>query len=370
MVRSAAALVAVLILPSFAQAQEPQGTPQDRGTHTVVRGNTLWDLAQFYYSNPFEWRVIFEANRNVVEDPHWIYPDEVLVIPGLPGTPTPTTTTTAETPPTTREGGPPPPAEEVPVDLIPFGLRAARPANEVRTVFYTDTAAQRAGVVRSRQREHVAVSIDAVWSAPWLIGLEGEPEHSGMIEGFTDPGARASTIRSFDEVRVSMPSPARVGADLQIFRVDRTIPSVGQVVRPTGVLTVLRIADGYAIGRVTKEYQRIQPGDFVRPVPAYTPVAGRYAEEISGGSEAMVMGFAGDQVLNDLGHVAFLDLGADDGVTIGDEFVLYGDALPTQRRGSLQVVGVSPTTSAARILSIVDDVFKQGVVVRLAKKMR
>ena len=42
MVRSAAALVAVLILPSFAQAQEPVGT------HEVVRDDTLWDLARLY----------------------------------------------------------------------------------------------------------------------------------------------------------------------------------------------------------------------------------------------------------------------------------------------------------------------------------
>jgi hypothetical protein len=59
-----------------------------------------------------------------------------------------------------------------------------------------------------------------------------------------------------------------------------------------------------------------------------------------------------------------------DGVTVGDEFILYGQAVPTAREGSLQVVGVSDNTSAARILSMTDDVFKQGVVVRLAKKMR
>ena len=84
MVRSAAAVVAVLILPTFAQAQEPQAQ-EPQGTHEVVRGNTLWDLAAYYYENPFEWRVIFEANRDVVEDPHWIYPAEMLVIPGIPG---------------------------------------------------------------------------------------------------------------------------------------------------------------------------------------------------------------------------------------------------------------------------------------------
>ena len=366
MVRSAAALLAVLILPSFAQAQEPQGT------HTVVQGNTLWDLAQFYLSDPFEWRVIWEANRNVVEDPNWIYPDEVLVIPGLPGTAeSPPTEDPAVEDPTDPTGQPPPPdVEGVPPELIPFGFRSARPSDEVRTIFYTDTASQRASVVSTQDLQYVAVPADAVYSAPWLIGLEGDPEFSGVIDGFADRGARASTIRSFDRVRVSMPAPARVGAILQIFRVDRTIEDVGQVVVPTGVLTVSTIGDGFVVAVITKEYHRIQPGDLVRPLPTYTPRAGVYAEEVAGGSEAMVMGFVGVQVLSDLGHVAFLDLGSDDGVTIGDEFILYGQAIPTSREGSLQVVGVTETIAAARILSMRDDVFAQGVVVRLAKKMR
>jgi hypothetical protein len=167
-----------------------------------------------------------------------------------------------------------------------------------------------------------------------------------------------------------MPAPARVGANLQIFRVDRTIETVGRVVIPTGILTITTIGDGYVVATVLKEYQRVQPGDLVRPLPAYTPRPGVYAEEVPGGSEAMVMGFAGQQVLSDLGHIAFLDLGSVDGVTVGDEFILYGQAVPTAREGSLQVVGVSDNTSAARILSMTDDVFKQGVVVRLAKKMR
>ena len=167
-----------------------------------------------------------------------------------------------------------------------------------------------------------------------------------------------------------MPSEARVGANLQIFRVSRTIEDVGQVVAPTGLLTVETIGDRFVIGTVTKEYGRIQPGDLVRPLPSYTPREGVYAEDISGGSEAMIMGFAGRQVLNDLGHTAFLDLGADDGIAIGDEFVLYGDAVPTAQHGSLQVVGLSENTSTARILSMADDVFRQGVVVRLSKKMR
>ena len=363
MVRSAAALVAVLIIPSFALAQEPQGT------HTVVDGDTLWDLAQRYYSNPFEWRVIWNANTVVVEDPNWIYPDEVLVIPGLPA---PDVDPGAEAPPMDEPADPEPTdleVEGVPVDLIPFGFRQARPADQARTIFHSESG-QRASVMTQDEVEYVAVSRDAVWSAPWMIGLDENPGEAGVIEGFADRETSTSTIRSFDRVWVAMPAPARVGALLQIYRVDRTIEAVGQVVIPTGVVTVSTIGNGQVVGVVTKEYNRIQPGDLVRPLPTYTSVPGVYAEEVSGGSEAMIMGFAGKHVLTDIGHVAFLDLGADDGVTIGDEFVLYGQAIPTRRDGMLQVIGVTDDMAAARVLAMSDDVFRQGVVVRLAKKMR
>ena len=48
MVRSAAAVLAVLILPALCLAQEPERS------HTVVDDDTLWDLSEFYYSSPWE----------------------------------------------------------------------------------------------------------------------------------------------------------------------------------------------------------------------------------------------------------------------------------------------------------------------------
>ena len=362
MVRSAAAILAVLILPSFALAQQ-----EPVGTHTVVDDDTLWDLAQFYYQNPYEWRVIWEANRDSIADPNLIYPDEVFVIPGLPGqavaaAPQPDTMALPDTIA--------PPVSQTPAtDLVQFGFRQARPAEQVRTIFYSDTTGQAGGVGSGRTLPYLAVTRDMVYSAPWLVRPGTEPESLGHIEGFAMEGTRASTIRSFDRIVIDMPAPARVGEQLQLFRVTRTIDMVGDVVVPSGVATVESIGGSGVVAVVTKEYQRIQPGDLVRPVPGYTLQPGQYAQEIQGGSEAMIMGVAGRQELNNLGHVAFLDLGSDDGIVIGDEFVLYGSIVGAQE-GRMQVVGVTPNTASARIVAMVDDVFHQGVVVRLARKMR
>ena len=49
--------------------------------YTVVSGDTLGTIAQQWYGNSSLWQKIFEANRNQINDPDWIFPGQVLRIP-------------------------------------------------------------------------------------------------------------------------------------------------------------------------------------------------------------------------------------------------------------------------------------------------
>jgi len=346
MVRSAAAAVAIMILPAFSLAQEIPAS------HTVVDGDTLWDLAQEYYSNPFDWRRIWEANQDEIADPNLILPGQVLVIPD--GTAAVTEVVVE---------GPEDPAPEP-----PSGPNLA----EARTIFYRETSVVSGGVVRGDEIEYFSVPRDLVYSAPRLIGLEGDPDNNGTIAGHAGGTESGETLRAWDRIRLDVQgTEARVGDRFQLFTVSRSIEDVGQVVLPTGVATVTDVTSEAVVAVVDKEFHRITIGDFIGPIPSYGLERGQMAQDVMGGSAAMVMGGARGSGLQDLNDVVFLDLGRMDGIGLGDEFDLLNPAAGAGVvEGVLQVVGVSEETSAARIINMVDAVFSQGVVVRLARKMR
>jgi hypothetical protein len=50
-------------------------------THTVVPGDTLWHISRLYDVEG-GWPAIFQANTDIIHDAHWIYPGQVIKIPG------------------------------------------------------------------------------------------------------------------------------------------------------------------------------------------------------------------------------------------------------------------------------------------------
>lgn len=72
-------------------------------THTVKKGDTLWDICDGYYSNPWQWPRVWSYNPEIL-NPHWIYPGEVVRLKKDAGSAM--ITPTAGTPTTSPKAGP------------------------------------------------------------------------------------------------------------------------------------------------------------------------------------------------------------------------------------------------------------------------
>lgn len=65
--------------------------------HTVVQGDTLWDISGKYLKNPFQWEGVWKVNPQV-KNPHWIYPGDIITLPGDTSSASEAVDTTAEMP--------------------------------------------------------------------------------------------------------------------------------------------------------------------------------------------------------------------------------------------------------------------------------
>jgi hypothetical protein len=399
MFRSAAAITALFILPSLAPAQEISTTQQ--GTHEVVKGNTLWDLAGHYLGNPFLWPLIYEANRDLIADPHWIYPGQIFIIPGLEGAegaapgevPIQDVTVVA---PGQQPGAGAQAGMGGPTNLPPCPLPGNRtvfwegeggdrgcvlpiPSLGERTAFYVNP--ETAGMSGTRM-DHTdllyAVPRGLVYASPWLEDWEEELEAVGTIARF-EAVDTASTPRDrarfFEYLQLELTDGVqlKVGDLLQSFEVGRAERDLGTVVRPSGILVVTDVQEAGVVAMVSEEFDRVRLGQRLRMAPDYDLEQGVNAEAVESNLTATLLGFNNPRAVYGIGSVAFLDVGEAEGITIGDEFTAYvnqGDGWSGEEAVRLQVVLVNGSVSSARVLKVTDPVLRVGSPVFLVKKMQ
>lgn len=67
---------------SSSTARRPAGgTAAQHRTYVVKAGDTLSEIAEREYGDASQWRKIYDANRDVIDDPDLIHPGDALKLP-------------------------------------------------------------------------------------------------------------------------------------------------------------------------------------------------------------------------------------------------------------------------------------------------
>lgn len=352
-------------------AEEAQQQPSGR-EHVVRRGDTLWDLAGFYLSNPFLWPMIYDANRDVVEDPHWIYPNERLVIPGLrplpAGAPVDVTAVNA--------------AEEQAA-----GVKASEPR---RTRFYRaigadPSAAQGDPTIEGEYRRDLEVPQvrpGEFYSAPWL-SRSNELRRVAQVVSIerrdAAVGRTPETANRYGTIYLRPTRSARLatGDRLTLVRIGHEVGDYGRVVEPVGQAVVTELHDETAAAVVTEHYGLLEEGAYAVPFEEFPGLVEEPARPVESGPKGRLIGFDVDQPVPAPRDHVFIDLGRADGIAVGDEFVVIlpergapwgGADLPEETVARLRIVKVTERTATAQILRLEQAVLRPGLPVRLVAK--
>jgi LysM repeat protein len=376
------AALLVAIPASGALAQEP--LPQ---THTVRKGDTLWDLAQHYLKDPFLWPGIFRQNTDVVEDPHWIYPGEVLRIApvdnvaAVPTMDTPVPPSTADS----TAGSDSTLAAPDSSDALARGPQQpslAEESDEQLPLFSAQRPRSVAQILKSyTEQPYRPLRRSEFYSSGFLTENQRLPY--GRVLGPVTPqqikavNSRANAL-PFTTIAIEAPRGAtyEIGDSLLILQLGREIEPYGDVVAPTGLARMIETVDEHYLANIVATYGPVRNGQRVLPVESFTAGAGQRAVPVSDGVRGSLIGGMGRQELKEPQMVVFINKGREDGVAPGDLFEVRrrpkrladGTIRVNELMATLQIVHVRDRTATGLVLNVISPDIPPGTdVLQVAK---
>jgi len=373
-------LSATVLLLSFTPALAvAQGEAR---THTVKKGDTLWDLAQQYLGDPFKWPEIYRRNESTIQDPNLIYPDQVIIISGdvvaTAGTP-------ADTTMTPMPGQLPADTAAMGGDSMPMAPQAPA-APPSMTIFNPD----RYRVVRGErqslriQEPAAAVRTGDYLQAPFMWDANGVAGAGRVTEGSSTDGIgiynTSRPIQYMENLYLQVPQGAAGNRDERylLFRYGPTIAGQGQVVIPTGIVKVTTAAtNGRAQAILLAKFEDVFAGHLAMPLDTLSMTPGVFPARVEFGIATTITYMYGAPVLPPVGHQIIFGAKASDGVVPGDQLTLQvpgtlaadGTQLPPQDIAVAQVTRVTPWGASAIIISQTDGGVKTGMAARVSGKM-
>ncbi len=354
------------VLGALAIGVAPVAMAQDPArpaTHTVRRGDTLWDLARRYLGDPFLWPQIYRLNTDVVADPHWIYPGEVLRLGGTEY------------------------ARAVPDEAGVRGIPTQQEWQEGESLFPRRRAVDASAALEAyRDRTYRPLRAGEFHSSGFLTEADDLP--FGTLLGNTIP-SQVETVsgRSFPllggQVAVRPPAGATyaVGDSLLVVQL---LPGPsgqqsvwGNIVRPTGILVVQEVDGRRVVATVRGAFHEMRDGQLVLPVQRFVPGGEHRAQPVANGVVGRVIMSREAHPMRHPMDVIFIDVGRAAGVSPGDIFEVHRGIEPNatdptgdELMATMQVVHVRERSATARLLTVTSPNFPVRAPVRQVARLQ
>lgn len=348
----------LLALGSVALTAAPAAAQQEgQREHVVRRGDTLWDLARTYLSNPFLWPSIFDVNRGMIRDPHWIYPDQRVLIPPV------VAAEQAEAPLLGEQAAP------VRADATAFARPRPEPEPVAQPVSLEPEAPpQLRWPVREAEYR----------SAPWLSASLAQ-RTVGRVARLADPASQSdrldATMRPYDRLHIgglrARPAP---GDSLLVVRIGRDVARHGRLVEPLAVVRVDALVGSVAQATVIRQFGAARVGDPVVYFDAMPALPQAPAMETAQVVTGRLVEFVEARAIHGASDYGFIDVGRTHGINVGDELIVStmarpaglgeADATPAEDIGTLRVIRVEDGSATVRVLNVNTTVLAPGLPVR------
>ena len=350
-------------------AWNPPAPPPGEQVHIIAKGDTLWDLAAKYYSDPYLWPQIWEKNQYIL-DAHWIYPGDPLVL-GLQVAPADNL----------AQGGPEggAPGEETPSEAPPEGALTATEAAGSPVPLGAESDIYCQGYVGDLDETFPFSVVGSEFDALGLYGHATAAQVGKSVRTEIAPPSPPSPLGPRGTVKIGLTTGDIIYVDGGRARglsagtsFTAVVPGqpvihplrgevVGRYYRYLGRVRILSVQESTAIAEIVQTCDPIVTGALLQPfepepVPlgrstAMRPVNYPAAEEKLRTAPTIV--YVRDNILA-LGadHVVHVDLG-EDTATPGDIYTIYREnrpGLPPIVIGELAVLSVHKRFSVAKIL--------------------
>ncbi len=364
-----------LILGLTAGAQtppDPASYPPGSQIYTIVEGDTLWDIAQQVYGDPYRWPQLWEQNQ-YIQDADLIYPGNPLLIPqglqqtaaGMAGPPLSEfdpNAADAEDPFQRYQGeGRPGEGPAISADEPEEPIQLGYESDIYCTGYIGDESESFPYRIASSEYEFLHPTLDNYAGSSIkaeIKGLFGPVISQKYNLGTGDitylEGGRADGLSAGDILTVIEPGRKIVHPRDQVL--------VGRYYHYRGRIRVLSVQEETAIGEIVFLCDGVNVGMALAPfIPEPVPLERltpmrpiNYppkAEDLEG--SPMIISAFDEIVTLGIGHLAYIDHGASHDVVPGDIYTIYREGrrgYPPILLGEVGVLSVSENASLIRIL--------------------